>query len=295
MWDAGHEVHQATYDIWDRNHVTGLLELVSIVSPWRLKAVYLDGKVARWDSTFRWAASYRKRAKSFLTALYCFGEVGMEFNLWGCRNVGVDFGISQDHGVRRHPSGFSIIRRPDRDRVRWLSFGSFDNQRTFYFNKRRIKRLVRQRLQPYRFCPSLSTDFVDEAIDRLPDSVNPIQDSSWQFIGSDRSDWWLLGDLSMPRGNLRTRLAEEDFEVDFDDDDGWDDFFLEDNQTGGLTLIHRMTEMVHIGKHSRKQEFEIRTPLTLIGVHPRSTHSAQMIFQNIHRLSPKYSQEESGH
>ena len=147
------------------------LELVQHLKGWRRRTVYVDGEKVTWDSVFSFSWCYERKSASFKPELYCFGyENDYEFNSWGCIQA----------------------RLPFTENSNWFCWGSWLNDKgDWQFDKERIRHELEKALYPYRFCPALKHELVEDVLSAFPDMVNPIRDGNWKFVES-----W--GDPSAP-------------------------------------------------------------------------------------------------
>jgi|GEM_PF-1811465 len=151
-------VYRVTYN---REEMANAVILTEHLKGMRGRAVYVDGIKTIWESVFLFVPCYSKKLASYKPELYCYGfEEEWRRNICGCLNSRLNF-----------------IGRAD-----WLSCGKFvDAIGTWKFDKDRIRHEIEKYLHPYRFCPALDEVKVRDAIDALPDEVNPIKNKNWKF------------------------------------------------------------------------------------------------------------------
>lgn len=137
-------------------------ELLEHLKGWRKRAVYVNGEKETWDSVFAFSWCYEKKKSSFKPDVYCFGyENDWEFNVWGC--------------IQAH--------LPFTEHSEWFTWGKWLNDRgDWQFDKARIQHELQKALYPFRFCPALQPDLIQDVIRNLPDIVNPNKDKNWKFV-----------------------------------------------------------------------------------------------------------------
>ncbi len=152
-------IYRVTFDPRDMVSALGLVEHLK---GWRRRTVYVDGEKVTWDSVFSFAWCYERKLASFKPELYCFGyENEYEFNVWGC--------------IQAH--------LPFIEHAEWFCWGTWLNDRgDWRFDKERILHELQKALYPYRFCPALQPQLVEDALAALPDVVNPGKDKNWKFV-----------------------------------------------------------------------------------------------------------------
>lgn len=161
-------IYRVTFDPQD---MASALELVEYLKGWRRRVVYVDGEKVTWDSVFSFAWCYERKRASFKPEFYCFGyENEYEFNVWGC--------------IQAH--------LPFTEHAQWFCWGTWLNNRgDWRFDKERIRHELQKSLYPYRFCPALQPQLIEDVLAALPDVVNPSKDKNWKFV-----ERW--GDESLP-------------------------------------------------------------------------------------------------
>ncbi len=152
-------IYRITFDPQD---MASALELVEHLKGWRRRVVYVDGEKVTWDSVFSFAWCYERKRASFKPEFYCFGyENEYEFNVWGC--------------IQAH--------LPFTEQAQWFCWGTWLNNRgDWRFDKERIRHELQKALYPYRFCPALQPQLIEDVLAALPDVVNPSKDKNWKFV-----------------------------------------------------------------------------------------------------------------
>jgi double zinc ribbon protein len=138
------------------------LELLDHLKNWKRRTVYVDGEKVTWDSVFSFAWCYEKRKSSFKPEFYCFGyEQEYQYNIWGCIQAHLPF------------ARYS----------KWFCWGRWLNKNgDWEFDKDRIRHELQRALYPYRFCPAMNQEHIDDALSALPNVVNPNKDKNWEFV-----------------------------------------------------------------------------------------------------------------
>ncbi len=130
------------------------------------KKIYIDGQEEDWNAVFgfSWCASQRELA--YKPAEYCFGKDEKRLNLWGCRQVRMDWASWAG----------------------WFAYGSFKPKgflkKTFVwrFNKEKILHEINTNIQAFRFCPHLNVKLIEAVLESLPDEVEVSEKPGpWKF------------------------------------------------------------------------------------------------------------------
>jgi len=161
-------------------------ELLDHLKDWRRRTAYVNGEKVTWESVFSFAFCYETRRSSFKPEFYCLGyQQEYQFNIWGCIHT----------------------KLPFTEYARWFCWGEFLNdQGDWKFDKERIRHELQRVLYPYRFCPALRPELIEDALSALPDVVNPLKDKNWKFVENnfDLSSPGLV--ISLPRGGYRDKV-----------------------------------------------------------------------------------------
>ncbi len=140
-----------------------LIEFVERTSTRRGRRVYRDGQRQAWDDFFRFLECYRTRRRSTSPEEHCFYDDTNNPNVWGCFQVGM-------------PLGTTVIGSE------WLLLGSFENDGSFVFDKKKVIAELDRRLAPYRLCPALEVRYIGQAIRAFPARVNPKVNKDWRYV-----------------------------------------------------------------------------------------------------------------
>lgn len=137
-------------------------DLLEQLKGWRKRTVYINGEKVQWDSVFSFTWCYERKLSSYKPEFYCFGyENEWDFNIWGCVKTMLPF--------TEHSQCFTYGK--------WLN-----DDGDWEFDKERIKHELAKNLHPYRFCPALNPELIQEVIDALPKVINPKKNKNWKFI-----------------------------------------------------------------------------------------------------------------
>ena len=140
-------------------------KLVENLKGMQNRKVYVDGKEARWDEVFGFTWCAQARDTAYRPVEYCFGLDEKRVNIWGCKQVRMDWSEWAD----------------------WFSYGSFKKtglikgQVSFAFDKDRIKHELQTNLFRFRYCPYLNFDLIQAVLDALPSEVNPSEKGPWVY------------------------------------------------------------------------------------------------------------------
>jgi double zinc ribbon protein len=163
------------------------IDLIEYLKGWRRRIVYVDGQKVPWEtiSSFLWC--YRKQKASYRPEFYCFGyDQEYELNIWGCMQAHMPF------------TTYS----------RWFCWGTWlNNQGDWKFDKERIRHELQKTLYPYRFCPAMQHGIIEDAINALPDVVNPKNDINWKFIEKWGDDISSFSTIAISRPGYQGRVA----------------------------------------------------------------------------------------
>ncbi len=156
--------HQVTISISEIELVINLWDLVGKLSSARM---LLNGQPATKKHLVQKSLGcFRERAKAFNQDQYCFGEEEWSANLWGCKKLGMPF--------RQWGGG-------------WLSYGQIDKKGIWHFDKAKIRHELTRALHENELCPLLNPQNALATLDRIPDTINPKTDPSWEY--DTFTDW----------------------------------------------------------------------------------------------------------
>ncbi|MDP6525976.1 MAG: hypothetical protein QGI24_06295 [Kiritimatiellia bacterium] len=137
------------YGVWLVDSVAELARTAMAVSQLPKRRLYINGVETAWGSVFGFCACARARAMSEHPAEYCFGLGADELNTWGCRKADMNWSSSGE----------------------WFTCGAFKSEDVFVFDKDQMIRKLEENLQPYRLCPFLKLNYIESAMEAMPDKV----------------------------------------------------------------------------------------------------------------------------
>lgn len=84
---------------------------------------------------------------------------------------------------------YTLTNLADRINHEWLTYGSFDKEGVFHFDKPRIREhaLDRVRRSSLHFCPAWDEEFLNVMVDVFPDQVNPDEDKRWRLMKTTKN------------------------------------------------------------------------------------------------------------
>lgn len=154
--------HKVTLETSDVALASSLWDLIS---NWQSARMTIDGEgVTKRDLTYGALGCYQSRQEAYNPQEYCYGENERQHNLWGC-----------------HQIGLPLIWRRDG----WMTWGEFDDQNRWHWDKDRIRHELEKGLHEYRWCPVLDREEVLGVVEALPDGINPERNPNWNYV----KDW----------------------------------------------------------------------------------------------------------
>jgi tellurite resistance protein len=144
---------------WPAGTIADALELVANLKGIRNRKIYIDGGEHPWDEVFAFLSCCDQRDAAYRPAEYCFGADEKQPNLWGCKQLRMDW-------VRW--SG-------------WFSYGKWASKDTFEFDKDRIAHEVEMNSHRLRFCPHLRGDLVRAVISLIPERIRVSERDGWKY------------------------------------------------------------------------------------------------------------------
>jgi len=150
--------HKVTLPITE---VELLINLYELVGSWKSSRMLINGQSATKSAlVYKGVGCYHERQKAYNKDQYCFGERPYEFNIWGCKRLGMP--------VTEWGGG-------------WLDHGAFDRQGVWHFDKERIRHELELEIREHELCPVLNRKRIMETLAQLPDSINPKTDKNWEY------------------------------------------------------------------------------------------------------------------
>lgn len=150
------------------DQIESLEPLIENLKGWRNRRVYYNGEKVQWDTIFQYHWCYSSKKSCYKPELYCFGyENDYQFNLWGCIQAGLNF----------------------RENSELFTYGKWLNSKgDWEFDKNRIKHELERSIYPYRFCPAMNLELIQDVLTAFPDRVNPAKDKDWKFVRNYNSE-----------------------------------------------------------------------------------------------------------
>lgn len=144
---------------WPTGTVADTLDLVANLKGVRNRKVYIDGTEYPWDEVFGFLWCGEQRGAAYKPAEYCFGADEKRPNLWGCKQLRMDW-----------------VQWAD-----WFTYGKWVNKDTFQFDKDRIAHEVETNSHRLRFCPHLRRNLLQAVFQLLPDRVRISDREGWKY------------------------------------------------------------------------------------------------------------------
>lgn len=145
------------YGVWLVDSPSALARTALAVSQLSRRRVHINGVETAWEDVFGFCACARARSMSEHPAEYCFGLGADELNTWGCRKADMNWSSSDE----------------------WFTCGAFKSEDVFVFDKDQIMNKLEENLQSYRFCPFMKWNYIEAAMEAMPDKVKVW--GRWQF------------------------------------------------------------------------------------------------------------------
>ena len=138
-----------------------LMNLYDLVGNWKSSRMLINGKISsKKDLTYYGLGCYQNRQHAYKPDQYCYGEKEYDANIWGCKRLNMPIHHWADS---------------------WLDYGEFDDSGVWYFDKKRIKHDLENGIRENELCPVLVRTNVMRVLDKLPDSIDPNNDSNWSY------------------------------------------------------------------------------------------------------------------
>lgn len=144
---------------WPAGSIADTLELVANLKGVRNRKVYIDGTEYPWDEVFGFLWCGEQRESAYKPAEYCFGADEKRPNLWGCKQLHMDW-----------------VQWAE-----WFTYGKWVSKDTFQFDKDRIAHEVEANSHRLRFCPHLRRNLLQAVFQSLPDRVRVSDRDGWKY------------------------------------------------------------------------------------------------------------------
>ena len=139
--------------------MSNIVKLIENLKGLRNRKAYLNGNPVVWDELFGFLWCMQQRQSAYRSAEYCFGADDKQLNLWGCKQIRMDW----------------------TEWAEWFLFGQFRNKDIFVFDKKRISHELKSNMHKFRFCPFLRIKLIETVFQLLPDEVKVSKGSGWQY------------------------------------------------------------------------------------------------------------------
>lgn len=144
---------------WPAGSIADTLEVVANLKGVRNRKVYIEGTEHPWDEVFGFLWCGEQRESAYKPAEYCFGADEKRPNLWGCKQLRMDW-----------------VQWAD-----WFTYGKWVSKDTFQFDKDRIAHEVETNSHRLRFCPHLRRDLLQAVFQLLPDRIRVSDREGWKY------------------------------------------------------------------------------------------------------------------
>jgi len=144
---------------WPSGKVGDTLPLIRCLKGMRNRKVYVDGEEHSWDEVFGFLWCLEERSASYRPVEHCFGMEEKRPNLWGCRQLSMEWTAWAD----------------------WFSYGRFVSKDVFCFDKERITHELDVHLHKVRYCPYIRSRLIGAALKHLPDRVRVAEHEGWAY------------------------------------------------------------------------------------------------------------------
>lgn len=144
---------------WPRDQIMSAAKLAAELRGLRNRKAYLDGTEVPWDELFGFVWCMKQREGAFKPVEYCFGVDEKKINLWGCKQVRMDWVEWAD----------------------WFTYGRFRKKNVFVFDKARIRHELDNNLHSVHHCPFLRRRLIETVFRLLPDDVRVSDRTGWQY------------------------------------------------------------------------------------------------------------------
>ena len=155
----GQTIYQAIYSAKPQEYLA-FIKLYELVSNWKSCFVVINGQMVDRKIIGGLNYCYGDKCRSG-NPEFCYGASFMTENPFGCHRIQI-----------------SAYNNP------WWTFGSFDRKGVWMVNKEAMLKRIIEYSEPYQLCPAFSLDRVLEALNNLPDKIDPRKDKGWVVIGN---------------------------------------------------------------------------------------------------------------
>jgi uncharacterized tellurite resistance protein B-like protein len=144
---------------WPTGSVADTLDVVANLKGVRNRKIYIDGTEYPWEEVFGFLWCGEQREAAYKPVEYCFGADEKRPNLWGCKQLHMDW-----------------VQWAD-----WFTYGKWVSKDTFQFDKGRIAHEVETNSHRLRFCPHLRRNLLQAVFQLMPDRVRVSDREGWKY------------------------------------------------------------------------------------------------------------------
>jgi hypothetical protein len=144
---------------WRPRQVAPAVDMARTLADIGSKRVILNGEEKPWNDVFGFIECMTRRDRAFSKTEYCFGMDEFRPNIWGCKQLGMDW---TEWGE-------------------WLCYGHFSAEDTFVFDKNRIRLELESKLAGTRLCPHLKLQFIKAALSLMPAEAKLAAKGPWRY------------------------------------------------------------------------------------------------------------------
>lgn len=159
---ARHRVHYSWQEL------AALQEMKHAAWELREKRAFVNGVELRWEHMAQMTNCFYEKVTRGKPG-HCFFD-GNFVSPFGCR--------------------YTLTNLTDRISSEWLSYGKFDSDGAFRFDKERIRAVAKERLRSsgIHFCPASDEEFLNRMVNVFPDRVHPSEDTRWRFMHTTKQE-----------------------------------------------------------------------------------------------------------
>jgi len=144
---------------WPKYEFSKAIDLADNLKGMRNRKAYVDSKEIIWDELFGFLWCFKQRQAAFSPTVYCFGVGDSAINLWGCKQIHMDWS----------------------NWAGWFSYGKFVKDDIFQFDREKIAHELKTNLHQVRFCPSLRNTLIETVFKLLPEKIKVSKEGSWHY------------------------------------------------------------------------------------------------------------------
>lgn len=145
------------------NKVEDIYSLMDLISNWKSSRFFLDESEVTKSDINQPLNCYRSRQRAYDNKEYCHGESEWELNFWGCKRLNMPINSNEA-------------------RNGWLSYGAFDKNNVWHFNKERIEHVLKRNLNDFEICPAINKAEIFNKLKKFPKTVDPKNNLDWNYL-----------------------------------------------------------------------------------------------------------------